>query len=310
MPVGPGASEVERLRDTVNSLEYHEPDGYLLMLVDDAPQDRRLKEAVGELESSRVVILKNPRNGRGDGWSAGCTAGVLAGLKLLAARSVKFALKLDTDALVIRPFSAAVAAKFDSTPGLGMVGSRYYAEGYEPGQEWIRGMGVWLEKLMRQFAIWRCSRVSAWPVLQIGCWGKYREIRNVIRSAFINGFRVGDHCQGGSYALSGELLAALDRDGHLDDPLRWLWTPVTDDHTIALLVKALDFQLCDFGGKGGPFACHWRGLPDTPENLLNCGAAIIHSVKDHGKQTEAATRKYFKELRQAGDRVQALGMRG
>lgn len=299
MPLGPSALEVERLRDTVESLEHFERGNYHLVIADDAPQDRGLRAVLGGLDSSRFTIIKNPRDGRGDGWAAGCTAGLLAGLKVLAMREVEFALKLDADALVIRPFAAQVQAKFAGSPTLGMVGSRYFFDAPGPERDWIHdNVALTLEKLKRPFAIWRQSRVSNWPVVQMAWWGEHRAIRDIIRGAYANGFKVGDHCQGGVYALSRECLLAFDRRGYLDRPLRWLPTSMPEDHTAALLVQAAGLRFCDFGGEGEPFASHWRGLSAAPEVLLKRGHALVHSVKDHGGLKEQEIRAYFKTARQ------------
>ena len=294
VPVGPGPQEINRVRDL---LETYEPGNFHLVLVDDAMVERGLPQEVGGLSPNCVAVIKNPRNGRGNGWDSGCAAAVLAGLGELSNKNVAFALKLDTDALVIRPFADRIIARFRDNPGVGMLGSRYFAEGSEPDRDWIRSMARVLEKLQRQFAVWRKTNVRAFPALQIALWGKDRKIRDTIRLAFINGFRAGDHCQGGAYALSRACLRGFEQCGHLKDPLLWLRAPIPDDHLLALCVKAIGFHFRSFDQDGEPFACAWAGLPDTPENLVKRGFGIVHSVKDHGDRTEVETRAFFKARR-------------
>jgi hypothetical protein len=306
MPIGPGPDEPGRLRDTVSALEFFESGNFCLVIVDDGKEDRDFGRVVSELGPDRVTVMKNPRRGRGRGWEGACTSAVLGSLGHLADANVEFVLKLDSDALVIAPFADQIISRFAGDSSVGMLGSRYYADGTEPDREWVRSVAVATEKLMRPFALWRRTRVGFFPAVQTGLFGRYKRIRNTIRSAFVNGYRVGDHCQGGGYALSRGCLKALERHGHLDDPCTWLPTPVPADDVQALCVKAVGLHFRDFSGDGEPFACHWRGLPDSPENLLRRGAAIIHSLKDHAGRTEAQTRAFFRALRnRKGDAVYA-----
>lgn len=309
LPVGPGAGEIERVADTVQALEAHEPGKFHLLIADDAMPGRDFFKAIPTLPQGRTTIMANPRRGRGFGWEGACTPAVIAGLKRFVSVDVDFVLKMDTDALPIAPFSSRIASKFAEDASVGMLGSRYYADGTEPDREWVHGVGLGLEKLLRPFALWRMTRLRKFPDVQIALWGDYRRIRNTIRQAFINGYRVGDHCQGGAYALSRNCLKELDLQGHLDHPCTWLRTPVPADDVQALCIKAAGLHYRDFSGVGEPFACHWRGLPDTPENLLKRRAAIIHSIKDHGGRTEAETRAFFKNLRASSSSHDTVAMR-
>jgi hypothetical protein len=297
MPVGPGEKEIARLRDTIESLETYEPGRFHLVLVDDSAAARDLKRDLGLSLSGRLTVIPNPRHGRGQGWEAGCTTAVLAGFAQLTGVPLAFVLKLDTDALVARPFADRIVAEFAQHPSVGMLGTRFFADGGELNREWVRKVGVVLEKLARPFALWRKTSVRNFPALQVALWGDYKMIRDTIRTAFINGYRVGDHCQGGAYAVSAACLQAFAQHGCLGKPCLWLRTPIPEDHTISLCVKAVGLSLRDFSGDGELFSSHWQGLMDTPENLLKRGYAFIHSVKDHGGRTEEQNRAGFRAAR-------------
>src|SRR5437879_1615800 len=113
LPIGPGGSEVERLADGLAALNAFEPDVERIVLVDDEPDaGRDLYRAAGVL-ADRVTVIANPRDGRGAGWSDGLAVGMGAGLaEILDGASVAWALKLDTDALVVGPFASAITDRF------------------------------------------------------------------------------------------------------------------------------------------------------------------------------------------------------
>jgi hypothetical protein len=297
-PVGPGDREVERVRDLLESLETFEGGNYRFVLVDDQQGPSRFSSIVPETLRDRFTEIKNPRNGRGSGWAAGCAVAVLTGLNELAKAglSFEFVLKLDTDALVIRPFSQALSRMFAIRPEVGMVGTIRDPNMPERGDETVRPLGRALDKLMKQFTVWRATKCGG-LTFQIALWGRFRLIRDTIRHAFINGFRVGEHCYGGGYALSHACIRALQERGLLARPCVWLPTPLVEDMIVSLCVKSVDLALQDASGQEEPFAIRFRGLPDRPENLVARGHSIIHSVKDFGDLKEADVRSYFRQRR-------------
>jgi hypothetical protein len=306
IPVGPGKVEMERLKDTLASLEFYEAENFHLIIVDDDPSQHRFQEHAVDLPKDRTTLITNPRNGRGDGWAAGCMAAVLAGLKELVRQKIEvdFILKLDTDALVIRSFADQISRYFQEHPSAGMIGSIIRDNGSPALREALRSMGKALDKLVKQFTIWRRTPVGGLSI-QIALYGNYRKIRDVIRQGLINGFSFDEFCRGGSYALSSACLQAFLRNGLLENPLLWLATPVTEDIGISLCVKSVDLDFSGFDDPGEPFAIHYLRLPGTPEELLQRGFGIIHSVKDCNEQKEAAVRTFFHEIRLQGVKIAA-----
>ena len=299
-PVGPSDREVNRVRDLFDSLEAFEPGNYTFVLVDDDQGTSRFTNIVPKRLRDRYIEIKNPRRGQGGGWAAGCAVAVFAGLDELLRRRIpfNFVLKLDTDALVIGPFGEKISAQFAASSRIGMIGTVRDADLAEHPLESVKPLGRILDKLLKQVTIWRDTPLGG-PAVQIALWGRYRLMRDTIREAFINGFRVGEHCYGGGYALSRPSVEALAARGLVSKPRVWLSTPLVEDFLISLCVKSVDFGLMDLSGEGEPFAVRYLGLPDTPENLIARGHSIIHSVKDCEAQAlkEAELRAFFRQIR-------------
>lgn len=294
--IGPAPIEIERARDAVESLSAYEGGRFVLYLVDDDLRGRPLGEQIapGLARQNRVVQIPNPRNGSGCGWGPGTAAALLAALGHIADRHelFGFAVKLDTDTLVINRFAEKVAAKFRDCPQAGVLGTYQFS----PATMKDRTSTPALEKLLRQFTIWRRTPAGGMAV-QMAFWGKYKRMRNVLRQAILNGYRLGEHCAGGGYAVSMACIRAMRTQGLLDDPVLWLQAPLGDDPLLGLLCSAARFRLESFDAEGEPFAVRHRGLPDTPERLIERGHSIVHSVKDHGQQKEEGLRSFFRERR-------------
>lgn len=296
LPIGPATEEVVRARDLLDSLQAFEAGNYTLVLVDDHVGGRNLCEEVAGGGGFPCVAITNPRCGRGDGWGSGAAAGTLAALQVASQfPDHEFVIKLDTDSLVIDAFSDRVAHEFRCRPELGLLGAYQFS----PAWDRDRSSAPALEKLLRQWAVWRRTPLGGMAV-QVGCLGRYGCIRNVIRRALLNGYRLGEHCSGGGYAISMHAVRALKKEKLLDDPLLWLKTPLGEDTVLALCVQAAGFLIQQGEAQREVFGVKHRGLMDAPEQLLKRGYAIIHSVKDHDRCREEQTRAYFKRLRPVG----------
>ena len=229
------------------------------------------------------------------GWSDGLTVGILAGLQWVARQMppAKFVLKLDTDSLVIGPFSDKVEGFFQRQVNVGMIGTHLREPGGAPTNS-IRDWAPRIKKLQRPFTIWKSKK--RWH-FQFGFWGRDRRIQKLIAAASDLGYVPGESCQGGAYALSATALQRLSGQGLLDDSLLFIDRRLTEDVVVALLTRLVRLQLADFNAHGQPFGVTWRGLCASPPELLRCGYAIIHSVKDAEAFLERETRAYFAEHR-------------
>ncbi|MCW3065382.1 MAG: hypothetical protein JWN32_2554 [Solirubrobacterales bacterium] len=278
VPVGPGAEEEERLAALLASLFAHEPDTGHVVLVDDGPRERRLAAAVEVPAGCRLTVLANPRAGKGVPTLGGLCCATLAGLRHLAlGTEVRFVLRLDTDALVIAPFASRLATAFGERPGVGALGSyETVCNGH------VRQFAAWepaLRRLARRVSVWR-HPARRGRYLQLAIAGRRARVREELAAALANGYRWGEHCQGGGYALNRLVLDRLAAGGMLDDPLRWRDTRAGEDVMVGVLVRAAGLRLDGHVEPDeGLFAVAHAGLPLPPEHLLRGGYAIVHSVK-------------------------------
>ncbi len=307
IPIGPKKKELERLSDLLASLfSFEDPEKCGVLLINDGNSRTQLEEVCGRYNLLQCAILDNPREGRGVGWSDGLTVGVLAGLQWVARQMppANFVLKLDTDSLVIGPFSDKVEGFFQREVTVGMIGT-HLREPSGASTNSIRDWAPKIKKLQRLFTIWQSQK--RWH-FQIGFWGRDRRIQKLIADAAHAGYVLGESCQGGAYALSATALQRLNGQGLLDDSFLFFNRRITEDIVVGLLTRLVNLQLADFNAHGQPFGVTWRGLCAAPAELLRCGYAIIHSVKDDGAYLERETRAYFAEHRtKLNNRDQATG---
>lgn len=297
VPVGPNEGEVERARDLLAALSHFEKDRFALVLVEDRSPPRPLTMLIAPELADRTYRVVNPRRNKGGGLGAGLAAGVLAGLHdAVELPGWEFVLKLDTDSLVIAPFADEIGRIFTDNPEVGIVGAYQFS----PAQKVDRTSTPALEKLLRQITIWRRTPASG-PALQLAFWGKYKRIRNILRRALLNGYRLGEHCSGGGYAVSRKCVEAFRQNGLLAEPTLWLQVPLSEDGISALCAAASGFSLRDDSDR--LFGVQHRGLPAQKEVLMAQHRAIIHSIKDHGEQREAEIRDYFRRLRSQTEQV-------
>lgn len=285
VPVGPGPAELARLEDTLASLVAHEdPASIRLILVDDSPVPRELAE---HWPCAVVIRTALWERGAPDPLSAH-TAGTLEALKYAEG---DFALKLDTDALIIAPFADTIAAAFRGDDRLGVVGAFEKSPG-GAARDW----SAWPRVISR----------STWPVRVAGASGRgspslgwrskeQREAaRNIISAAAANPeYSLGAHCLGGAYAVSANLF----KRSH-----EWDWKPFVggrlgEDVTLGLHCGACGMRMRGMVDEGEPFGVSWIGLPGDPESLVRRRYSIVHSVKDGDYGSEQQLRAWFRAHR-------------
>jgi hypothetical protein len=297
MPVGPGELELERVADTLESLHHFEPDVTRVVLVNDAPEARpELLDAAGSLASS-TTIVQNHRDRSADGWSEGVLTSVATGMLEVStgSPSVEWALKLDTDALIINPFARSISERFASDPTIGLMGTNRCDIHGRPRD--MRASGRPVRRLRAPISLWRRQRR-----MRTTLYGVSRERRQVIDEALRHGYIYGDHCQGGAYALSIGAIDGLAARGWLDCRL-WRGTLVAEDVIMGVQVSALGLKMVGMADRGEPFAVEHIGLPDAPEALRDAGYGIIHSIKGQGDLDEAQIRELFSRIRLDGSTI-------
>src|SRR5262245_28682559 len=106
IPVGPERIDAWRAIQLLESVVQWEPGVAWCVIVDDGLEPRGISERPLFPDACRAVTIMNPRRGRGLGWSGGLVTGMLAALSWIHTHTdAEFALKLDTDALVIGPMA-------------------------------------------------------------------------------------------------------------------------------------------------------------------------------------------------------------
>ncbi len=217
--------------------------------------------------------------------------GIAAGLAELATGSpdLDWVLRMDSDALAIGPFDAAVGERFASDPSIGLVGT--YLTDIDGTPRDIGQAGVPVRRLHMPVSLWKAQRTVKTSLVGTG-----RERKRMIDAARRHGYGWGQHCQGGAYGLSMAAVQALADAGWLDCEL-WKGSYVSEDLIMAIQILALGYRIEGMSSPGEPFAVRHVGLPAPPRALHDAGYAIVHSLKGNEGRSEDDVRAEFRALR-------------
>ena len=298
IPVGPGATERDRLPDLIESISHYETRRRVeILIVEDVSPSRNCALGIRGGPNVFITEIPNPRRGGGCGWSGGLAVGVTHGLHWLARnRDPAFVLRLDTDSLVIAPFTDQILHAFAKRPGVGMIGThRTSARGSSRDPQLNRTLSNRQRKLLRPVATW--FRELKLRGLQLSMFGHWRLLRETLESAMANGYELGEFVQGGGYAIHRTALRAMDSRGLLDVPRRWIRAPFSEDVAVSVCIMAAGHKLGGAVDDGEPFAVESEGLSDTPERLIQRGFSVIHALKKDRRFSEADIRAYFRAKR-------------
>lgn len=274
IPAGPS----DDILDTVASVVAYTEAPRLIVVVDDGINCKR---AALESFSSDVHVMRAPD----------LPHGTLGNLWMKLGAGYQYALencyfdvllRLDADALLIGPGIAEAAAKrFESESDLGLIGS--YRVGPDGGlRNWTEAATV----LSRECGLRGLDRPRMRRML--------REIRSEAKS---NGYVGGAQVLGGAYIHSRDAALALKDRGWLDiSPLRQ--SHLGEDQLATLLTVAAGFKVSDYGGPEDPLALRWKGLPSSPQDLLERQKLVVHSVRFWEDMKESEIRAVFAHARQ------------
>ncbi len=309
LPVGPGDLEKSRLIDLLSSLFHYEDQCRVAILISD--RDDSLLPGIQELLPSECHVeeLKNPRQKKGEGWSDGLSTATLAGLRHLAREEeleerrwprCEFAVRLDTDSLIVGPFARQVGEFLDGHPEVGLAGTfRAYPSGEARVKDHVKPMlDGWIQPATLLRSLPRLLRQE----VSVANLGHTLRRRGLLAKAERNGYRRGEYIQGGGYAIAGTLWRRLREVPEADDPLLFLFSKVGEDVSATVLCYACGLRAADFNRPGEVFGVVSVGLPDTPAALEASGYAVIHSVKTAERQREEDIREYFRGRRHASIR--------
>lgn len=293
VPVGPGSREETRVADLLASLYHHEPDAGPVLLVDDAPQQRRVWP--GSQPGRAVEVLPNPRNARGMGTFGGVCAATLLGLRWARSRAPGApVLRLDTGALVIGAFARSVRAVIAGDPKAGVLGA---CRRTPDGQ--LRDVRAWAATVRRHARPVWLSRSA--PHVQRALHGRNAAVRREVRAGLRGrGYTPGSHCMAAACVVTPRMTQAMAGAGMFDDPVRWIDARIGDDVMLGLHAAALGFELRGMVADGEPFGLrHVVGLADTPQRLVDRGFALVHSLTNDPEHDEDALRAFFAARREA-----------
>lgn len=295
--VGPSGSEVERLGDLLASFDRWVGEPAIAVAVNDGNAGRDLADRVGTPLQNTIVESPHLARPAAQNYmhSIGICGTVLTGLSHIATHhsEVELVLKVDTDSLVIAPFAERLRRYFSEHPSVGIVGS--YTRTPNGGERDFTITGQSVERLLHV----HFHRRRPWRTLRQWLEPRRRTLARHIRQAQTHGYRLGEHCQGGGYAISRPCIAALERAGLLDDPQRWIGIDCPEDTLTCMFVRSLGRSLGGQVDEGQVFGVRYRGLAYPPHVLVEKGYAVIHSVKNDDDHTEASIRHFFAERRDA-----------
>jgi hypothetical protein len=280
MPIGPNC-DLDFVMDSITSVRFYCRCSCKFILLDDSNigLGNKLNE---KFKDADVIVNKK-------------SYGLAGGLYISLAVAYKYAidnygfkslLKLDTDALVtgFNPQSAAENL-FKKNPKIGIAGlhkqgTDAYSFDTHLDNKWPR------EHLMRATCTWRIIKR---PLGNLA-------LRKYFFLALANGYELGENVFGGAYFMSQSLLQKLS-DFNLLPDYRLQNSRLEEDHLFSLLAKVVNFDLGDLAENNLPFACSWKTLPASPEELHKKGKKIIHSTRSWGDRKEKEIRSYFEDIR-------------
>lgn len=275
VPVGPG-TKPEYVLDTVMSYMHYTRASFKIVIMDDSHQ------GIGEQVRDHypwVEVISTPR-------SMGVMAGLYINLSLVFRQLLEryrfhLLFKLDTDALITGPEPEQPALqKFQNDTRIGIAGQ--YPNDYH-GRPWDTGWPR--DRVLNGVASWKFIKRPRANLI----------LRRLYRQAVKHGYKAGESVFGGAYFLSERLLMRLDECGLLPD-FRLRSLNMGEDHLFALLARSQGFTLESLSEGDLPFACAWKGLPDSPDKLWLRGKKIIHSTRGW-TMNEDAIRSFFREKR-------------
>jgi hypothetical protein len=253
-------------------------------------QDRRIGAQAHVPSTCRTITIVNARQSEPHHWKGVVCASVLAALRAIHAQADPcFAIKIDTDALVIGPFADRVHRFLAGRPDAGLVG--VIGISCNPAVR-VR------ENLERDARLLRASR--AWPVSSSLVEPRQRAmaiIHSHIDAAVAHGYGSGEYCQGGAFVITRPMLDRMAAAGYLAEPEIWLGLDIPDDQALPMYSRAVGLRLHDCSQAGLPFGIQYRGLAYAPAELLERQHALIHSLKNDRHSSEDAIREFFRQHR-------------
>jgi len=277
IPIGPGK---EAALDTLQSVEFYCPEPHVVFVVDDQTRDGTY-EALMDAKRPHWHIFQNKQS---QGIQRLVHSLCFAFEQVVARTECKLILRLDQDALVIKPGLFPEALTYmQNNPAVGLFGV------YEVDYNRERSFKSHRELFDREMAWYRAliGRRPSW--------------RNYLRIAESKGYKRGDNVFGGAYFVTRECIEAAMKLGALSVPWHW-HSKMQEDVYFSMIAVAAGFRMGHFAAPEGPMCMEWRGLPYPAAALAAGKYKLVHSV-DKGPNTGPAenggrtAREVFRDLR-------------
>lgn len=299
--VGPAEQEIDRLRDTLESAFALEPAITQAVIVDDSLHSRSLDRATRTTSGPLTHAVLSERRQQGNGVYGGLCENILLGCRelLRIGHDFDFVVKLDTDALVVRPFAEKLIAEFAQNPRAAILGSVNFEPDGQP-----RDRTPWntvTRRLTQYGAMWLRSPRSGnlTQYFSQSFWGPHASIRKRIRTARASGYEWGKHQLGGAYACRKGLIDSLQANGCLEDRFIWRRVHMSEDVLMAMYAATLGYELADSYLPGAVFANKYKRLHAPPDQIMAGNWSIVHSVRDCFGMSEKQLRAYFRAQRES-----------
>jgi hypothetical protein len=211
IPCGPSQIEMEGLSELLTSIRLYTPSITNIYIVNDGAQVSVVSEIVNS-SSLPCTIIPTPAPGQGFGWCGR----LIYGLATAYRRSLDDfpetdVLRMDTDALIVRPFDEQLQIFLDSNPKAGMIGS----SGPEPGG----GGRWWSARIYRMSKTF--SRSERPPYFLINLFGWRAKWRKLLSQALHNDYSFGETVCGGAYLIRCSVLHRIFKLAQLGDRKFW-----------------------------------------------------------------------------------------
>jgi hypothetical protein len=285
VPIGPGAVELRRFHDLLDSLLRYEQGARLCVAIDSSPHARNVRPRRAGV--CRFITLRNLYQGQGEPLMGRLSASLLTGFDLIRRMGpFDFVLRADTDALIIGKFRDAVSRFLERHPQTGMLGTlgftcRRDSPHYGCEKTAVSDVVTALEDAPREAVAG--ARIEAH-----------------LQAARRNGYAGKEYCQGGIYVLPFRTLERMSARGCFEHVEDWLPLEAPEDVMMGMFARTAGLECSDFSGRGEPFAANWRGLAYSPREMLHRGHALIHSLKNDPQHGERALRRFFRNQRESG----------
>jgi hypothetical protein len=285
VPVGPGAAELRRFHDLMDSLWSYEPGARLCVAIDSSTYARNV--APRGKTACRFVTLHAPFRQQGQARWGRLSASLLLGFDLIhRAGPFDFVLRADTDALITGKFRHAVSRFLARNPHTGMLGTLGHT-------------------CRRESPYYGCEAAATSEVVtELANIPRhapaFARVESHLQAARRNGYAGKEYCQGGIYALPFRTLQRMSSLRCFSHPEDWLLLAVAEDVMMGMFTRTVGLQCTDFSLPGEPFGSNYRGLAYAPRLMLRRKHTLIHSVKTDSEYSERALRRFFKAQRDNG----------